>query len=97
MKGLAFTPAAEADLVGIWRYSAQHWGPDQADRYTDELQDTCRALATGRKKGRAVEIRPGYLKCTCGAHVVYFQDQGDRLKIIRILHSKQDVARQLHS
>jgi len=97
MKALKFSPAAEADITGIWRYSAEQWGPDQADRYTDDLRDACNALAAGRKKGRAVEIRPGYLKYPCGSHVIYFKDQSDRLDIIRILHSRMDVARQLHS
>ena len=97
MKALKLSPAAEADITGIWRYSAEQWGPDQADRYTDDLRNACNALATGRKKGRAVEIRPGYLKCPCGSHVIYFMDYGDRLEVIRILHSRMDVARHLHS
>jgi plasmid stabilization system protein ParE len=43
MKTLAFTPLAIADIEGIWDYSAETWGPDQADRYTDEIRDACHA------------------------------------------------------
>ena len=32
MKSLVFLPAAEADMKGIWRYTAENWGMDQADR-----------------------------------------------------------------
>ena len=32
MKTLTFSPAAAADIENIWDYSAEHWGPDQADR-----------------------------------------------------------------
>lgn len=50
MKPLAFSPAAEADIDGIWDYSAETWGPDQADRYTDEIRDACLALANDRNR-----------------------------------------------
>lgn len=95
MKALTFSPAAEADIDAIWDYSADNWGPDQADRYTDEIRDACRALANGHKQGRTVDIRPGYLKCLNGSHVIYFRDQGDHLEIIRVLHGQQDTERHL--
>ena len=95
MKGLALSPAAEADLDHIWSHSAEHWGPDQADRYTDEIRDACRGLASGDRRGRPVDVRSGYLKCAAGAHMIYFRDRGDWLEIIRILHQRQDVSRNL--
>lgn len=95
MKALAFSPAAAADISSIWDYSAETWGPDQADRYTDEIRNACHALASGGKRGRAVEVRPGYLKYPTGSHMIYFRDLGDRLVIIRVLHQRQDVDRHL--
>ena len=95
MKVLAFSPAAEADIDGIWNYSADNWGPEQADRYTDEIRDACHALASGRKQGRVVEVRPRYQKISTGSHVIYYRDQGDRLEIIRVLHSRMDSNRHL--
>ena len=95
MKALAFSPEAEADIDEIWDYSAGNWGPDQADRYTDEIRDACHALATGRKRGRPVDIRSGYLKLSTGSHMIYFRDRGDRLEIIRIMHGRRDVSRHL--
>lgn len=95
MKALTFSPAAEADIDAIWDYSADKWGPDQADRYTDEIRDACHALTSGQKRGRTVDIRPGYLKCLTGSHVIYFRDRGDHLEIIRVLHGKQDTERHL--
>lgn len=95
MKAVAFSPAAEVDISGIWRYSAENWGTGQADHYTDEIRDACHALASGLKQGGAVDVRPGYLKHFCGAHVIYFRDRGHRLEIIRILHGRQDAKRHL--
>lgn len=95
MKAIVFSPAAETDIHEIWDYSADNWGPDQADHYTDALHDAYHALAAGRKRGRVVDIRPNYLKVTTGSHVIYYRENGDRLEIIRILHAKQDVERHL--
>ena len=97
MKALAFTPLAIADIEAIWDYSSETWGPDQADRYTDEIRDACHALAAGWKMGRFVDIRSGYLKYTTGSHIIYLKDQMDRLEVIRILHSRQDVERHLQA
>ena len=91
MKALGFTPLAVADIDRIWDYSAANWGPDQADRYTDEIRDACQALASGKKTGRAADVRSGYWKYVTGSHVIYFKDQGDPLDVIRVLHGSQDA------
>lgn len=95
MKPLAFSPAAEADIDGIWDYSAETWGPDQADRYTDEIHSACLALANDRRQGRPVDVHPGYLRLPTGSHVIYYRDRGDRLDIIRVLHNRMDANRHL--
>jgi toxin ParE1/3/4 len=39
------TPAAASDLEAIWIYSAQHWGLEQANRYTDMIAGAFEELA----------------------------------------------------
>jgi toxin ParE1/3/4 len=95
VKAIAFSPAAETDIEEIWDYSAVNWGLDQADHYIDDLRDACIALAGGRRRGRTVDVRPGYLKLSVGSHIIYFRDEGDRLEIIRVLHNRRDVERHL--
>lgn len=95
MKTVAFSPAAEADIGEIWDYSADRWGPDQANNYIDAIRDACYALARGTKQGRSAEWLPDFQKCLCGSHVVYFLDYPDHLDVIRILHQRQDVERHL--
>ena len=90
MKPLAFSPAAEADIDGIWDCSAETWVPDQADRYADEIRDACLALAHDRKQGC-----PGYLRLSTASHVIYYRDRGDRLDVIRVLHNRIDDIRHL--
>jgi len=95
MKALAFTVAATVDLEEIWDYTEGEWGLAQARRSVQELRDTCHALASRVGRGRPVEIRPGYLKCLSGSHVIFFRDLGDTLEIVRMLHGAQDVERHL--
>lgn len=95
MKALAFSPAAQSDIDDIWDHSATNWGPDQADRYTDEIRDACHALAAGPRHGRQVDVRPGYLKLSTGSHMIYFRDLGDLLETVRVLHGRRDAERHL--
>jgi toxin ParE1/3/4 len=95
MKVVAFSPAAQADISEIWDYSADRWGPDQADSYTDAIRDACYALARGTKYGRPAEVLPHFQKYLCGSHVVYFLDHVSQLEVIRILHQSQDAERHL--
>ena len=91
MSRVTFSPAAIADIDEIWDYTAASWGMDQADRYTDDIRDTCDALAAGLKQGRVVDIRDGYLKYAVGKHLVFFIRTGDGIAIIRVLHQKMDA------
>lgn len=96
MKALAFTIAATVDLEGIWDYTEGKWGLAQARKYVQALRDTCHALASGERHGGTVDVRPGYLKCLSGAHVIFFfRDLGDTLEIVRILPVAQDISRHL--
>ena len=60
MSRVTFSPAAIADIDGIWDYTAETWGVDQADRYTDDIRDACNDLAAGKKQGRTADVRDGY-------------------------------------
>lgn len=95
MKALALSPAAEADIDQIWDYTALTWGVDQADAYTDDIRTACVQLASGALRGRPADVRAGYLKQSIGSHVNYFRDKRDRIEVLRILHQKQDVSRNL--
>lgn len=96
MARLQFTPAAERDLGRIWDYTVETWGRGQARRYLREMQQLCTDLAADRLAGRAAdEIRPGCRKVACGAHMIYFRREVDRLVVVRILHQSMDVDRHL--
>ncbi len=95
MSLVTFSPAAAADLDNIWDYTLEEWGADQADRYTDEIHDTCSSLACGEKRGRSVDVRAGYLKHAVGKHFVFFRMTKAGIEVIRILHQSMDVGQHL--
>lgn len=88
------SPAAEADLVGIWNYTAQQWDKDQAARYVVAIRDRLDGIVAGRIPLRsAADVRPGYFKCAAGSHMIYFTRASDQtIDVIRILHRSMDVA-----
>ena len=90
-KSYALSPLAEIDLEEIWFYSFQTWSLDQADGYLRDLVATFEGLASGSKRGRAVDVRSDYLKCLAGSHMIYFRDRGDQIEVIRVLHQRQDA------
>jgi toxin ParE1/3/4 len=53
-------------------------------------------LASGIRTGRPDTVCPTLLKRSCGSHVIWYRELPDRVEVIRILHSAQDVDRHLH-
>jgi toxin ParE1/3/4 len=91
------SPKARDDLSAIWDYSAEHWGRAQADRYVRAIVAACEAVAAGRRLGRSIDwVRPGYLRCAVGSHVLFYVHEEPRvIRIVRILHGTMDVERHL--
>lgn len=91
-KSYALSPLVEIDLEEIWFYTFQNWSLAQADSYHRDLIATLNGLVSGTKRGRDVDVRPNYLKCPVGSHMIYFRARGDQIEVIRILHQQQDVS-----
>ena len=90
------SPAAERDLEAIWIYTAQHWGVEQAHRYTDSLMAVFAELAQSPKLAPACDhIRPGYRRRALEQHMIYFRITSYGIVVIRILHERMDVSRHL--
>lgn len=89
------SPMAEADLEGIWIYTAQVWSREQAEMYTNDIIDAFEDIAAGKKTGMPSLVREGYFKTLIGRHAIYYQIRGELIAIIRILHQSMDVERHL--
>jgi toxin ParE1/3/4 len=94
MAEFRLTPAALADLEGIWRYTAAQWGVDQAEHYLDLLNQTFEALALAPKAAPSCNhIRPGYRRQAVEHHVIYFKIEAGITLVVRVLHERMDASR----
>ncbi len=85
------TPAARNDLEDIWRYTAQQWSMEQADRYTDILEDTFdRLLFMPEMARERSEFDPPVRIHPSAEHLIIYRIAGDHLAILRILGAGQD-------
>jgi toxin ParE1/3/4 len=89
---LFLLPAAQANIESTWIYTAEHWSLNQADCYMDNILDVCEALAEGSKQGQKFEQRMGYFRYAVGSHVIFSHDDGEVMRVVRILHSSIDTS-----
>jgi toxin ParE1/3/4 len=88
--------AALADLEAIADYTIERWGNTQAGTYLDVLEalltDLARRPLTGRKRN---DLAPGLFSCPFESHVVFYARTPFGIRIVRILHQRQDAPRHL--
>jgi toxin ParE1/3/4 len=96
MRRIRLSRLAEADLIGIWRYTFEQWDEDQADKYLDELDKAISLLAEnpelGMKRGY---VREGYRVLFINRHAAYYTVTTSTIHIVRVLHSQMDPERHL--
>lgn len=91
-----FRPRAEADLAEIWEYTKERWSLAQADTYIDALLDAADDIAKRPELGRSAEdIRPGYRKHRCQAHVIFYKPASYGVDVVRVLHGSMDFPARL--
>lgn len=85
---------AALDLSEIADFTIQRFGVEQARRYRDGLKACFEQLAENPRMGRRAEHLAKHLRrFEHQSHVVFYQPKTDGLLIVRILHSRMDVAR----
>ena len=83
---------AQADIRDIYAYSLRHWGHRRASDYIDHLRERMTALAAGDLPGKAAdEVRPGLRRQLAGSHAIWVRAEGDRLRVVRVLHHGKDA------
>lgn len=97
MGAFSLTEAAKADLKSIAAYTQRRWGREQRRIYAKQFDDAFHMLTDTPEAGAACDsIKTGYRKFPNGSHVIFYRDLSDtEIEIIRILHKRMDLARQL--
>jgi toxin ParE1/3/4 len=98
MSRVFLRPAALADLQDIARYTEASWGRHQRDVYLTAIEAKLGALAANPKIGKPRDaVRAGYRSGRIGAHVIFYREVAEGIEVVRILHQRMDVRRQLAS
>ena len=82
-------------MTGIWLYTHDVWGFDQAEKYYDLIVSCCEAVGNRKTRTRAIEGLSDDVRVHhCEQHYIFFL-QKERPVIFAILHGRMDFIRQL--
>jgi len=96
MSRVILSPKAKSDLSGIWDFSLERWGLEQAEKYVRELWSTMEEQSGDLTKSVDIsDVRKGYGKIRVGSHVIFFKVISDGIDVVRILHQQMDFERHL--
>lgn len=96
MLKLSVTPKAESDLIGIWVYTCEEWGVDQADNYLDRLEASMKRLIDHPSLGVNYDhVLFGYRRLQVEHHAVFYQLLESEILVVRVLHGDMDAPERL--
>lgn len=93
---LSITPRAEFDLIGIWAFTCEAWGIDQADKYLDNMETGMKQLINYPLLGTNYDhVLHGYRRLQVEHHAVFYQVRESEILVIRVLHEDMDAPERL--
>ena len=96
MLKLGITPKAVSDLSGIWLYTCEEWGAEQADKYLDQLEVGMKQLVSHASLGADYShVLSGYRRLPVEYHAVFYQVLKPEVLVVRVLHEDMDAPRRL--
>ena len=92
MLQLTISPKAESDLIGIWVYTCEQGGPDQADKYLAQLGSGMKRLVEHPSLGADyTHVFPEYRRLQIEHHYVFYKVQASQIIVMRVLHQEMDA------
>ena len=89
MSDYRLTRDAEADLLDIFFYGFESFGPGRAATYRDGLTRCFELIARTPKLGRtADEVAPGLRRHEHARHVIFYDEQPYGVLIVAIVHER---------
>ena len=96
MLKLKIKPEAENDLSKIFEYTALNWGLDQAEKYQDDLFAGMLLISSSKHIGKEYQhAELPYRKLHVKRHLIFYRIEDQTCMIIRILHDRMDIKKQL--
>ena len=90
------SPKARADVEDILAFGVREWGELNAASYESALERALANLSEFPEMGRARDdLRPGCRGLAVEHHVILYRADEYKVEIVRIVHRKADIGRQL--
>jgi toxin ParE1/3/4 len=87
---------AQADIVEIVRYGAEHFGPVRTKAYLERIERCYSRLRDFPESGRAdKELHPEVRSISCGSHRIFYSIDDKGIMVRRVLHKAADARRRL--
>lgn len=85
------TPQARRDLASILVWYRENLGARAALKVAQTIQSRLSAMEAGRVRGAELIPESSYNRVVARKHVIVFQERGDSLEVVRIVHGSQDL------
>ena len=96
MRSVIVRPEAEVDIETIADYTIEQWGVEQARQYVGDIRWTMERLAiNGLRRPEESGVFPGLRRARSGHHFIYYLIDDEQVDVVRVLHERRDVIRQL--
>lgn len=85
------------DLNDIWVYTFHKWSKEQADRHYELIIEEIEFIADNYLIGKSAEqTRKNYRVTKTKSHLIFYRKvENDIVEIVRILHQRMDIKKQL--
>ncbi len=97
MANYQISSKAEADLDGIWFYTAEKWSFEQAERYLASIRSEIEKIAQNPESGRSyAHVLENCRAYKVKSHYIFYEIiSDDHVEILRILHERMDMENRL--
>lgn len=98
MHDIVIRPEAAADIETIADYTIDQWGVEQARHYVEDIRRIIERLAiNGLRQPEQPNVFPNLRKIRSGHHLIFYLIDDRQVEVIRVLHERQNLTRQLRS
>jgi toxin ParE1/3/4 len=93
---LLINPEAQADIRDLLQYTLETWGRAQRDKYKAHILGAMQRLREYPEIGEERDdLGKPYRRLVVEQHVIYYRIEPKVVRVIRVLHSRRDVPRNL--
>ncbi len=94
---LVLSPKAEQDIESILRYTGETWGEKQLIVYRDKIADALDSLLRNPGGGYvSADLPDTHRLYPVGSHVIVYRSKGYVIEVIRILHRRMSLVRNVN-